>query len=127
MFFLEAYSIFSKQEIFLYLVLQSLNLLMLNNLNFSKPDIRKFPVLKILDKLPNKTTYFETILITINDYLVDKYLNGKINYHLLNVSLLKLIKTPYFTRYYMFGPKNIIDIKIMVKRVTTYLNKTKLN
>ncbi len=106
---------------------KSLNLLMLNNLNFSKPDIKKFPVLKILNKLPKKTTYFETILITVNDYLVDKYLNGKINYHLLNVSLLKLIKTPYFTRYYMFGPKNIIDIKIMVKRVTTYLNKTKLN
>ena len=106
---------------------KSLNLLMLNNLNFSKPNIKKFPVLKIFNKLPKKNTYFETILITINDYLVDKYLNGKINYHLLNVSLLKLIKTPYFTRYYMFGPKNIIDIKIMVKRVTTYLNKTKLN
>ena len=106
---------------------KSLNTLMLNNLNFSKPDLKKFPVLKILNKLPKKTSYFETILITINDYLVDKYLNGKINYHLLNVSLLKLIKTPYFTRYYKFGPKNIIDIKIMVKRVTTYLNKIKLN
>ena len=29
--------------------------------------------------------------------------------------------------FYKFGPKNITDVKIMVKRVTTYLNKIKLN
>ena len=92
-----------------------------------KPDLKKFPVIKILSLMPKKTTYFETILITVNDYLVNKYLNGEINYNSLNVNLVKLIKTPYFTRYYKFSPKNIIDIKIMVKKVTTYLNKKKLS
>ena len=106
---------------------KNLKLSLLNNLNFSNPDIKKFPVIKILNKLPNKTSYFETILITINDYLVEKYLNREINYRSLNVSLIKLIKTPYFTRYYKLRPKNIIDIKIMVKRVINYLNKIKLN
>ena len=106
---------------------KNLNLSRLNGLNFIKPDIKKFPIIKILKLLPKKTTFFETILITINDYLVDKYLNGSINYHSLNVNLIKLIKTPYFTRYYYISPKNIIDIKIMVKKVVTYLNKIKLN
>ena len=34
---------------------------------------------------------------------------------------------PYFTRYYTSKPKNLIDINIMVKKVTTYLNKKKLS
>ena len=106
---------------------KDLNFSMLNGLNFIKPDRKKFPVLKLLKLLPKKTTYFETILITINDYLVDKYLIGVINYHSLNVNLIKLIKNPYFTRYYTFGPKNIIDINNMVKKVVSYLNKIKLN
>ncbi len=106
---------------------KNLNFSILNGLNFMKPDLKKFPVIKILNLMPKKTTYFETILITVNDYLVNKYLNGEINYNSLNVNLVKLIKTPYFTRYYKFSPKNIIDIKIMVKKVTTYLNKKKLS
>ena len=106
---------------------KDLNFSILNGLNFLKPDIKKFPVIKLLKLLPNKNTYFETVLITINDYLVDKYLNGKINYNSLNVNLLKLIKNPYFTRYYDFGPKNIIDIENMVNRVNTYLNKIKID
>ena len=52
-----------------------------------------------------------------------KYLNKEINYLSLNNSLLKLIKKPYFTRYYKLKPKNIIDIKIMVNKVNNYLNK----
>ena len=106
---------------------KSLNISKLNNLNFSKPNKKKFPVIKLINMLSKKNTYFETILITINDYLVHKYLNGEINYKSLNFGLIKLIKSRYFTRYYKFGPKNITDIKIMVKRVTTYLNKIKLN
>ena len=50
-----------------------------------------------------------------------------ISYISIHKNLPKLIKNPYFTKYYKFGPKNITDIKIMVKRVTTYLNKIKLN
>ena len=106
---------------------KTFNFELLNGLNFMKPDIKKFPIIKILNFLPKKTTYFETILITLNDHLVDKYLNGEINYHSLNLNLIKLIKTPYFASFYSTCPKNLIDIKTMVKKVTTYLNKIKLN
>ena len=100
---------------------------LLNGLNFIKPEIKKFPVVKLLSRVKNKSSYFETILISINDYLVEKYLNGDINYLALNTNLVKLIKNPYFTRYYNRKPKNIIDIKIMIKKVNTYLNNTIIN
>ena len=105
----------------------NLNFELLNGINFKNPDIKKFPVLKLLNKVPRKPSYFETILISINDFLVMKYLKGDINYLSLNNNLVKLIKTPYFTRFYKSNPKNIIDIRIMVKKVVSYLNKTKLN
>ena len=100
---------------------------LLNGINFKKPDIKKFPVVKLLNKVPSKPSYFETILISINDFLVMKYLKGDINYLSLNNNLVTLIKKPYFTRFYKSNPKNIIDIRIMVKKVVSYLNKTKLN
>ncbi len=106
---------------------ERLNFEHLNGLNFINPDLKKFPVIKLLKKIKNKSSYFETILISINDFLVDKYLKGDINYLSLNTNLMKLIKKPYFTRYYKSNPKNIIDIKIMIKKVITYLNKIKLN
>ena len=100
---------------------------LLNGINFKKPDIKKFPVVKLLNKVPSKPSYFETILISINDFLVMKYLKGDINYLSLNNNLVTLIKKPYFTRFYKSNPKNIIDIRIMVKKVVSYLNKKKLN
>ncbi len=99
----------------------------LNGLNFINPNIKKFPLIKLLNKIKNKPSYFETILISINDALVEKYLKGEINYLSLNTKLIKLLKIPYFTRYYNSAPKNIIDIKIMVNKVNTYLNKIKFN
>tara|TARA_B100000579_G_scaffold435800_1_gene459977 strand:- start:267 stop:1439 length:1173 start_codon:yes stop_codon:yes gene_type:complete len=105
----------------------NLDFKLLNGLNFIQPNIKKFPVIKILNKFPGKPSYFETILIAINDFLVEKYLKGEINYHSLNTNLIKLIEMPYFSRQYKLKPKNIIDIKIMVKKVGTYLNKIKIN
>ena len=99
----------------------------LNGLNFIEPDIKKFPLLSILKK-NYINSYFETILITINDELVKKYLNNQISYISIQKVLLNLIKKPYFAKYYRSSPNNINDIKIMVKITTDYLNKyLKLN
>ncbi len=95
----------------------------LNDLNFEIPKIKTFPLLKILKLIPNKSSYFETILITLNDELVFKYLKGKINYISIQLNLLKLIKKPYFKRFYKLKPKNIYDIKNMIMITKSYLNK----
>ena len=94
----------------------------LNDLKFILPNKKKFPLLSILSLLPEKNTYFETILITLNDNLVDKYLNGKINYISITRNLLRLIKSPYFLKYYKLKPKNIYDIKKMIKITKKYLD-----
>ena len=65
----------------------------------------------------------EIILVSLNDALVKKYLDYKISYLSLQTTMLKLLKKPYFTKYYSTKPRNINDIKIMVDRVNIYVNK----
>ena len=93
----------------------SKNLKHLNNIKFKLADKKKFPLLKLTSLIPERDTYFETILITLNDLLVGKYLNGQINYISIQKNLLKLIKNPYFNKYYKLKPHNIYDIKKMIK------------
>ena len=99
------------------------NFEMLNGINFIKPDKIKFPFLKLLKYINIKNTYFEVILVSINDALVNKYLKDEISFISLQKNLFKLIKHPYFTKYYKSSPNNINDIKIMVDRVNTYMKK----
>ena len=99
------------------------NLLKLNKLYFEKPNMKKFPVLSILNSIPERISYFETILITINDTLVNKYLDSEINYISIQKNLINIIKSPYFKKYYKLKPKNIYDIKKMIFLAKNYLNK----
>ena len=99
----------------------------LNGLNFVDPDYTKFPCLKLLKFIKVRNTYFEIILVSINDELVKKYLKDQISFITMQKNLLKLIKEPYFTKYYNRKPNNINDIKNMVDNVVTYLNKIKFN
>ena len=92
----------------------------LNGVNFINPDIKKFPLLKILN-YEFKNTYFEIILVSINDALVKNYLNNKISYISIHKLMLKLLKNPYFIKYYSKYPKNINDIKFMVEEVNRYI------
>ena len=94
----------------------------LNGLNFIKPDVIKFPLLKILNYKFNNT-YLEIILVSLNDALVKKYLGYKISYISIHSIMLKLLKKRYFSKYYSTRPKNINDIKIMVQRVNQYVEE----
>ena len=103
------------------------NYLKFNGINFLKPDTKTFPLLKIL-KYDFNGTFFEIILVCINDVLVNLYLKNSINYISIHKLLLKLLKKPYFTSYYDKSPKNIKEIENMVKKVKKYLhNYFKLN
>jgi 1-deoxy-D-xylulose-5-phosphate reductoisomerase len=115
-------SLYLNNESFIYND-NKLNFEILNGINFINPDKKKFPLLNLIKIIPIKNGYFETILITINDELVMRYLRGEINYFSLNNNLLNMIKKPYFTKYYQSSPNNINDIKNMVNKVKNYLNK----
>ena len=64
---------------------------------------------------------FLFILVTINDTLVKLYLEKSIKYISIHKLLIKLLKKPYFVKYYDTRPKNINDIKNMVNKVKKYL------
>ena len=100
----------------------NLNINKLNEMKFILPNIKKFPLISLIDKIPDNDSYFETILISLNDILVDKYLNGEINYISIQKNLLKLIEKPLFKKYYKLKPKNIYDIKKMILITKNYLN-----
>ena len=103
------------------------NYLKFNGLNFLKPNNKNFPLLKIMNYEFNDT-YFEIILVILNDTLVDLYLKNLINYISIHKMLIKLLKNPYFSYYYDKSPKNINEIENMVKKVKKYLhNYFKLN
>ncbi len=92
----------------------------LNGLNFAEPDLKRFPLLSILN-YKIKNTFFEIILVSLNDELVKRYLQNKISYISLHRLMIVLLKKPYFTKYYKSSPNNINEIKIMVKKVNNYL------
>ena len=94
----------------------------LNNIKLINPDFLKFPLLNLIKTIPEKDSYFETILVTLNDELVKNYLNSNIKYFYIEKYLLKLIKSPFFKKYYKLKPKNIFDIKNMVNITKKYLN-----
>ena len=73
-------------------------------------DIKRFPLVKLLDRLPKYTSLFETVLITTNDYLVFKFLEKKINFQKLIKLIDRISNFKEFQKFKRIKPKNIDDI-----------------
>jgi len=99
-----------------------LNLDVLNSLNLKKVNLKKFPLVKILDNLPKYSSMYETALITINDYLVLKYLAKGMNFNKLIKTIGKISKLKEFQKYKKIKPKNIDDIYRLRKYVSSKMN-----
>ena len=82
----------------------------LNNLSLHKVEKNKFPLVGLLNKLPKNSSLFETILITVNDYLVHKFLDKKINFQELTKSIYKISNLKEFQKFKKIKPKNIKQI-----------------
>ena len=82
----------------------------LNNLSLKKVDEKKFPLVKLLNKLPQKSSLFETVIITVNDYLVYKFLNKKINFQKLTKLIYKISNLRDFQKFKKIKPKNVDQI-----------------
>jgi len=95
-----------------------LDLSIINNLNFKKIDLKKFPAIKVLKKLPKKNSLFETIVVTINDNLVKQFLNDKIKFTDISKILLKFLDYQEFKKYKSIEPKNINDVLKLSKYVS---------
>ena len=82
----------------------------LNEVSFSKVNLKKFPLIKILNSMPRKNSLFETILISANDEFVSQFLSNKISFLDINKKILQIIRNRKFNKYKRITPKNINDI-----------------
>ena len=94
----------------------------LNNLNLHKVEKNKFPLIRLINKLPKYSSLFETVLITVNDYLVHKFLDQKINFQELNRLINKISNLKEFQKFKRIKPKNIKQIYILRDYVHLKLN-----
>ena len=89
---------------------KKLNLQKLNNLNLKFIDYKKYPSAKIIKKLSNKDSLFETVIVSANDTLVDLFLRKKIKFTQISQKLLKFINQPKYILMKQLKPKNIEEI-----------------
>tara|TARA_Y100000590_G_C15725543_1_gene1015121 strand:- start:1998 stop:3158 length:1161 start_codon:yes stop_codon:yes gene_type:complete len=101
---------------------KDINLETLNNLNFQNVDRKKFPVIKLLKMMPEKDSLLETLLVSINDELVDLFLSKKISFQDISKKLNYYLKINAFNKYKRQKPKNLGQI---VKLNTFVRLKTK--
>ena len=101
---------------------KNLDIDILNNLKLKKIDKNIFPVIKILESLPSKSSLFETVVVSANDQLVNLFINKKINFHEISKNILKIINMIEFQKYKKIKPKYIKDIHILSEYVRLKVN-----
>ncbi len=78
----------------------------LNNLSLFTPSYKKFPSLKLINSIGNKTSLYETILISANDCLVDLFIKKKIKFTDIINNLIKILNIKEFKAYKYKKPSN---------------------
>jgi len=86
---------------------------LLNNLNFKKPDNRKFPSTKILRNIKNSCTLYETAVVSANDQLVSLFLQKKIKFIDINKYLIKILNDKQIILLKKKKPSNYKDIRLI--------------
>ena len=82
----------------------------LNNLNLKKINIKRYPMIRLLNLLPSKHSLFETIIVSANDTLVQLFLENKIKFTDIQKKLFNIINKKQFINYKNKSPKTIRDI-----------------
>ena len=89
---------------------KKIDIMTLNNLDLKKVDSIRFPVVKVLRKMNDKDSLFETVIVSANDKLVNLFLSGKIKFTDISNILLKICNMSQFTKFKSKKPKNIEEI-----------------
>ena len=67
-------------------------------------------MIKIIDKLSNNTSLFETVIVSANDALVNKFLKNEINFNDISKFLFKIINLNEFKKFKNITPKNVDEV-----------------
>ncbi len=102
--------------------IKKLNIKNLNNLNLSKVNKIKFPIVNVLNKISQKNSLFETIIVSANDELVRSYLDNKIKFNDIVTKLFKLINSKDFVKFKKIKASKVSDIIKLDKYVRLKIN-----
>ena len=89
---------------------KKLNISNLNNLNFIKVDTKRYPSIKILKTIPKKISFYETVIVSANDELVDLFLEGKIIFQDIVKYLHKILQMKEFLKFKKRVPKKYEEL-----------------
>jgi 1-deoxy-D-xylulose-5-phosphate reductoisomerase len=101
---------------------KKLNFTILNDLKLKPLNLNQFLLTKLLKILPNKNSLYETALITINDFFVDKFLKKKINFNQMTKLIYSTAKKKIFLRFRKKTVKDIDEIYKLRKFVRLKLD-----
>ena len=90
---------------------KKINVSLLNNLNFNRVDPKNYPLIKMLNRVPTKDTLFETLLVSINDELVNLFLKKKISFEDISIKLMRIINSKIFNEYRYKKVNNLAQIE----------------
>jgi 1-deoxy-D-xylulose-5-phosphate reductoisomerase len=93
-----------------YISKDTVDFKILNNLKFTEVDKKKFPVIRILEKYPNHCTLYDTALVSINDELVNLFLNKKISFDDIFKNLINILNLRSIKKLKKIIPKNYEEI-----------------
>tara|TARA_B100001250_G_scaffold288276_1_gene250068 strand:+ start:99 stop:1262 length:1164 start_codon:yes stop_codon:yes gene_type:complete len=99
------------------------NLNRLNNAKFYTPKESQYPTLNILNRLNNKDSLLEVILVAANDELVKYYLDRKIKYSDIYLFLDKILKMTIFEQIINKKQKTVKEINQIVEIVKSKVKK----
>jgi 1-deoxy-D-xylulose-5-phosphate reductoisomerase len=103
---------------------RKLDFKILNNLDFTPINKKKFPLINIIKNIDNKISLFETVLISANDELVQLFLDKKIKFLDINKYLNLIINIKKFNKLKFVLPKNldqIIELNKYVRLKTRFI------
>ena len=102
---------------------KNLDINSLNNLNFKKVNLSRYPMVKILKILPKKNSLFETVIVSANDTFVNLFLEKKISFLDIHKELFKVLKLNVYSKYKNIKPKRLNDIIDLNNYVSTNIRK----
>ena len=97
---------------------KSVDIKILNNLNLEPINKKRFPAIKIINKLTEKESLFETVIVSANDKLVNKFLRSEIKFNDISKMLLKILSLNEFKKYKKISPKNTTDVSKLADYVS---------
>ncbi len=104
-------SIYIDEKKQYYLKFKKINLEILNSLNLQKVDDKKFPVIRLLKKLTNNNSLFDTAVVSANDELVSLFLKKKIKFFEISSKIMSILSLAFITKFKGQKPKNLAQIE----------------